>query len=140
MAIRDITLEANRGKWLTIIGPSGSGKTTLLNLMCGLYLPSQGQIFFQNRQLRSDAEWTSLREHHIDFVFPTFNRLPTLTALENVQVPICGVSKSAEIRSQRARELLRQVALARRTYHLPRACFSFLDREGNHPETVKEGI
>ena len=119
VAIRDVTLEVNRGEWLTIIGPSGSGKTTLLNLMCGLDLPSQGQVFFQEHQPRSDAEWTSLRAHHVGFVFQAFNLLPTLTALENVQVPMFGVCKSAAIRSQRALELLEQVDLEQRAHHLP---------------------
>jgi ABC-type lipoprotein export system ATPase subunit len=119
VAIRDVTLEVNQGEWLTIIGPSGSGKTTLLNLMCGLDLPSQGQVFFQDHQPRSDAEWTSLRAHHVGFVFQAFNLLPTLTALENVQVPMFGVCKSAAIRSKRALELLRQVDLELRARHLP---------------------
>ncbi len=119
VAIRDVTLDVNRGEWLTIIGPSGSGKTTLLNLMCGLDLPSQGQVFFQEHQPRSDAEWTSLRAHHVGFVFQAFNLLPTLTALENVQVPMFGVCKSAAVRSQRAWELLRQVDLDQRASHLP---------------------
>ena len=112
-------LEVNRGEWLTVIGPSGSGKTTLLNLMCGLDLPSQGRVFFQERQPRSDAEWTSLRARHVGFVFQAFNLLPTLTALENVQVPMFGVCNSAAIRSQRALELLRQVDLDHRAHHLP---------------------
>jgi putative ABC transport system ATP-binding protein len=119
VAIRDVTLDVNRGEWLTIIGPSGSGKTTLLNLMCGLDLPSQGQIFFQEHLPHSDAEWTSLRAHYVGFVFQAFNLLPTLTALENVQVPMFGVCKSAAVRSRRAWELLRQVELEQRASHLP---------------------
>jgi ABC-type lipoprotein export system ATPase subunit len=119
VAIRDVTLEVTCGEWLSIIGPSGSGKTTLLNLMCGLDLPSQGQVFFQEHQPRSDAEWTSLRAHHVGLVFQAFNLLPTLTALENVQIPMFGVYKSAAIRSQRALELLRQVDLDQRAHHLP---------------------
>ena len=119
VAIKDVTLEVNRGEWLTVIGPSGSGKSTLLNLMCGLDLPSQGQVLFQERQPRSDFEWTSLRACHVGFVFQAFNLLPTLTALENVQVPMFGVCNSAAIRSQRARELLRQVDLEQRAHHLP---------------------
>jgi putative ABC transport system ATP-binding protein len=119
VAIRDVTLEVNRGEWLTVIGPSGSGKSTLLNLMCGLDLPSRGQVFFQESQPRSDAEWTSLRAHHVGFVFQAFNLLPTLTALENVQVPMFGVCNSAAMRSQRALELLRQVDLDHRAHHLP---------------------
>jgi ABC-type lipoprotein export system ATPase subunit len=118
-AIRDVTLEVNRGEWLTIIGPSGSGKTTLLNLMCGLDLPSQGQVFFQDHQPRSGAEWARLRAHHVGFVFQAFNLLPTLTSHENVQIPMFGVCKSAAIRSQRALELLRQVDLDQRAHHLP---------------------
>ena len=119
VAIRDVTLEVHRGEWLAVIGPSGSGKTTLLNLMCGVDLPSRGRVFFQERQPRSDAEWTYLRARHIGFVFQAFNLLPTLTALENVQVPMFGVCKSAAIRSRRAMELLRQVDLEQRAHHLP---------------------
>lgn len=119
VAIRDVTLEVNRGEWVTIIGPSGSGKTTLLNLMCGLDFPSQGQVFFQEHQPRSDAEWTTLRAYNIGFVFQAFNLLPTLTALENIQIPMFGVCRSAAVRSRRAKELLRQVDLVQRAHHLP---------------------
>ena len=119
VAIRDVTMEVYRGEWLTVIGPSGSGKTTLLNLMCGLDLPSQGQVFFQDHQPHTDAEWMSLRAHQVGFVFQAFNLLPTLTALENVQVPMFGVCTSAAVRSQRALELLRQVDLEQRADHLP---------------------
>ncbi len=118
-AIRDVTMEIERGEWLTIIGPSGSGKTTLLNLMSGLDLPSQGQIFFQERQPRSDSDWARLRARHIGFVFQSFNLLPTLTALENVQIPMFGVCGSVSLRHQRAMELLRQVNLVHRAHHLP---------------------
>jgi ABC-type lipoprotein export system ATPase subunit len=119
VAIWDVTLDVHRGEWLTIIGPSGSGKTTLLNLMCGLDLPSQGRVFFQEQQPHSNAEWTDLRARQVGFVFQAFNLLPTLTAIENVQIPMFGVCKSAAIRSQRALELLRQVDLEQRAHHLP---------------------
>ncbi len=119
LALRDVTLEVDHGEWLTIVGPSGSGKSTLLNLMCGLDLPSEGRVFFQGRQPRSDAEWTGLRARHVGFVFQAFNLLPTLTAHENIQVPMFGVCKSTAIRSRRALELLRQVGLDQRAHHLP---------------------
>jgi len=119
VALKDITLEVRRGEWLTIIGPSGSGKTTLLNLMCGLDLPDQGQVFFQDHQPRSTAEWAGLRAHNVGFVFQAFNLLPTLTALENVQIPMFGICRSAAGRRQRALELLQQVDLVQRAHHLP---------------------
>jgi putative ABC transport system ATP-binding protein len=106
------------GEWLTIVGPSGSGKSTLLNLMCGLDLPSSGEVLFQGLRPSSAASWTRLRSRRIGFVFQSFNLLPTLTALENVQIPMFGVY-GRKTRKQRARELLARVGLAHCIGHRP---------------------
>lgn len=119
-ALKGIDLEIAAGEWVTIIGPSGSGKTTLLNLMCGLDRSSKGEVFFQNHKPISRAEWTSLRSSRIGYIFQAFHLLPTLTAVENVEIPMFGVFRRARERRARALDLLYRLDLADRAHHLPR--------------------
>jgi ABC-type lipoprotein export system ATPase subunit len=118
-ALREVTLQLNRGDWMIITGPSGSGKSTLLNIMCGLDEPSSGAVLFEGYGPRTAAEWTSIRARHIGFIFQAFNILPTLTVLENVQVPMFGLLRQAKKRHYRALELLERVGLSHRIDHLP---------------------
>jgi putative ABC transport system ATP-binding protein len=115
----DLTIAA--GDVVAIEGPSGSGKTTLLQLMGALDRPSAGQIFFERRDLNTlgDGELAGLRLRAFGFVFQTFNLIPTLTAVENVEARLAptGVG-DAELR-RRARELLDEVGLSDRAEHLP---------------------
>lgn len=87
-ALQKISLDIYEGEYSIILGYSGSGKSTLLNLIGGLDRPTSGEIFFQNRNLcqMSDTELTRYRRYQIGFVFQFYNLVPTLTALENVQV------------------------------------------------------
>ncbi|MFT4900841.1 MAG: putative ABC transport system ATP-binding protein [Lentimonas sp.] len=108
-----------RGESLAIVGPSGSGKTTLLGLCAGLDLPSEGSVRLLGQaleELNEDAR-ARLRGEQVGFVFQNFQLIPTLTALENVAVPLelRGIAGSA----QKARELLRKVGLEQRMAHYP---------------------
>jgi putative ABC transport system ATP-binding protein len=118
-ALREVTLQINRGSWMIIAGPSGSGKSTLLNIACGLDKPSSGDVFFEGYGPISVAKWTSIRARYIGFIFQAFNILPTLTVLENIQVPMFGILRQARKRRDRALELLERVGLSHRADHLP---------------------
>lgn len=89
-ALREVDLDIEAGELLIIVGPSGSGKSTLLNMIGGMDRPSQGQLLFQGEDLAraSDRQLTLYRRHNVGFVFQFFNLVPTLTALENVQVAV----------------------------------------------------
>jgi putative ABC transport system ATP-binding protein len=117
--LKDITFSLEPGGFLAILGPSGSGKTTLLGLLAGLDRPTSGQVFLDGQELGtlSEDERARVRGEKIGFVFQAFQLIPTLTAQENVQVPmeLRGDSGSAV----RARELLARVGLAGREHHYP---------------------
>jgi len=87
-ALRGVTLDVVRGEFLVVVGPSGSGKSTLLNIVGGMDRPSAGTVTYDNRDLThaSDRELTLFRRREIGFVFQFYNLIPSLTALENVEV------------------------------------------------------
>jgi putative ABC transport system ATP-binding protein len=117
--LKDITFSLEPGGFLAILGPSGSGKTTLLGLLAGLDRPSAGSVFLDGQELGSlsEDERARLRGEKIGFVFQAFQLIPTLTAQENVQVPLelRGDAHAAP----RARELLERVGLDGRGHHYP---------------------
>jgi putative ABC transport system ATP-binding protein len=117
--LKDITFNVSPGEFLAILGPSGSGKTTLLGLLAGLDLPSSGTVHLDGQQLGSmtEDERARLRVEKIGFVFQSFQLMPTLTAQENVQVPL-ELRGESETRS-RARDLLNRVGLSGREHHYP---------------------
>jgi putative ABC transport system ATP-binding protein len=118
-ALADVTLRIDPGEYIAIMGPSGSGKSTLLNLIAGLDRPTSGEVYFEGRAL-SDAGWRGrLRIDRIGFVFQSFNLLPTLTACENVQIPMFEGPLSAGLRRRKAIDLLGLVGLGQRQNHLP---------------------
>jgi putative ABC transport system ATP-binding protein len=117
--LRDVSFQIPQGAFVSIIGPSGSGKTTLLGLLAGLDTPTRGQVFIDNVDITSDSEdqRAKFRGEKIGFIFQSFQLIPTLTALENVGVPL-------ELRGEanapgRARELLNRVGLGDRLHHFP---------------------
>ena len=115
-ALRQASLEVMEGEFLGILGQSGSGKSTLLNLLGGMDRPTSGQVLFENQDLAraNDKALTLYRRHQIGFVFQFFNLVPTLTALENVEVVV-------EIARQpmNAEEAMRLVGLEQRGHHCP---------------------
>jgi putative ABC transport system ATP-binding protein len=87
-ALRDVTLALPRGEFVVLLGPSGSGKSTLLNIMGGLDVPTSGEVLYQGADLAQadEAALTAYRRRHVGFVFQFYNLIPSLTALENVQL------------------------------------------------------
>ena len=119
LALDRVSLKIARGECVAIAGPSGSGKSTLLHVMCGLDRPTSGRVLVEGREPRSAGDWAWLRAERIGFVFQAFNLLPTLTAAENVEVPMFGTGRGRREREARALELLARVGLADRARHRP---------------------
>jgi putative ABC transport system ATP-binding protein len=117
--LRDVSFTVPQGAFVAIVGPSGSGKTTLLGLLAGLDTPTRGHVVLDGESLgaMSEDERARLRGEKVGFIFQSFQLIPTLTALENVQVPL-------ELRGDtgaapRARDLLTRVGLGDRLDHFP---------------------
>lgn len=120
-ALSDLNLQVNKGEFVAIMGPSGSGKTTLLNVLGCLDRPSSGRVILDNVDVAKlpEKELCKIRRNKIGFVFQTFNLLPYLNAIENVELPMESTKKSGSKRRERARELLALVGLAGREEHRP---------------------
>ena len=117
--LRDVNFSLPQGAFVAIVGPSGSGKTTLLGLLAGLDTPSSGTVLLDDEDFSAldEDERARLRGEKVGFVFQGFQLIPTLTALENVQVPLeLRGDSGADVR---ARELLRRVGLGDRLHHFP---------------------
>src|SRR5208337_2537619 len=92
-ALRGVNLAINAGEYIAISGASGSGKSTLLQLLGGLDSPTTGEVLFQNTELGKAISLDSYRSQEVGFIFQAFYLLPTLTAIENVQVPMLAAPK-----------------------------------------------
>jgi putative ABC transport system ATP-binding protein len=117
-ALRGVSLSIDEGESVAITGPSGCGKSTLLHLLGGLDRPTSGEVFFRGTPLGA-MDLDAFRARQLGFVFQSFYLLPTLTALENVQVPMFEAEFSGSERVGRASRLLDEVGLAHRNDHLP---------------------
>lgn len=119
-ALSGVSLEFQKGDFVSIMGPSGGGKTTFLNCLGGLDFPDQGEIYLKDRLLNnlSDKELTELRRKEIGFVFQFFNLMPTLTVQENVELPLL-ISRSARTESKQVQSLLNYVGLLHRAKSFP---------------------
>ena len=117
-ALDGVTLRVAFGELVAVMGPSGSGKSTLLNMLGALDLPTSGQVFVDGQDLAKIRNKDRFRGHTVGFVFQLHNLLPTLSALENVEVPMMG-QVSGRNRRKRAKELLELVGLPDRMNHLP---------------------
>jgi len=117
-ALRNVDLRVETGDCVAIVGASGSGKSTLVNLLCGIDYPTSGAVLWEGRPLRSRRDWSRLRRFRIGIVFQEFNLIPTLTALENVELALLGRRLSAKLRFARAAVVLERVGLASRMHHI----------------------
>ncbi len=120
-ALDKINLEIDQGEFVALVGPSGSGKSTLLNLLGGLDRSTSGELSIQGLGLQNatEEELTAHRRHNVGFIFQSFNLLPTLTALENVALPLMLSGVPLKERHARAADLLQRVGLEHRLDHRP---------------------
>ena len=120
-AVDGVSLEIERGDFVALMGPSGSGKSTMMNLVGSLDLATAGDIHLGDLNIEhlEESELAQIRGRKIGFIFQIFNLIPTLTALENVALPMLFQGIGKEEREQRAFELLRLVGLADRAEHTP---------------------
>jgi len=118
-ALRGVDLTVRRGEFVSIMGRSGSGKSTLLNVLGALDNENAGTVTIEGVDLRHLPEPERFRARVIGFVFQSFHLLPTLTAVENVQIPMFEMPWPAAKRRQRAVELLAMLGLGERLHHLP---------------------
>jgi len=121
-AVNKVNLEVNKATFTAIVGPSGSGKSTLLNLLGLNDYPTSGKIFIDHTDasLKSGRQRRKIRLFRMGFVFQTFNLLPTLNALENVELPMALTQKPPKEQREKAVRLLENVGLGDRLYHRPR--------------------
>lgn len=118
-SLEDVTLHIAPGEFVSLIGPSGSGKSTLLNLIGALDRPDAGRIVVGGYDLSQLERPSHYRSEIVGFVFQFHDLIPTLNAIENVQIPLLGKKLSRKQREQRARELLTEVGLAHRLQAYP---------------------
>ncbi len=120
-ALRGLNLEVKKGEFLAIQGPSGSGKSTAMNLIGCLDIPSKGRIYLESQDISklSESDLAQIRGKKIGFIFQQFNLINTLSALENVMLPMIFQGIDADERKKRATELLTKVGLGDRVHHKP---------------------
>lgn len=118
-ALNDISLEVNKGDFIAIMGPSGSGKSTLLNIIGGLETLTGGEVVLEGSRIDNldENEMVSIRRQKIAYVFQQYHLIPSLTALENVLLPLVFQSRNGA--SDKAMEILKKVGLEKRAGHKP---------------------
>ena len=118
-ALRGVSVSINAGEFVAISGPSGSGKSTLLQLIGGLDTPTSGEVYFEGSQLGTAIDLDTYRAQHVGFVFQAFHLMPTLRAIENVQVPMLALKNSAASRVKKSAALLTEMGLENRLGQFP---------------------
>ncbi|MGB7264540.1 MAG: ABC transporter ATP-binding protein [Terracidiphilus sp.] len=119
VALRGVDVCIDAGEYVTISGPSGSGKSTLLHMLGGLDSPTSGQVLFRGSPLGTAVDLDSYRSRQVGFIFQAFHLLPTLRAVENVQVAMLALSGRGNHRAERAAALLEEMGLRDRMRHYP---------------------
>ena len=121
--VKGVSLTVHAGEFVCLVGKSGCGKTTLLSLLSGLEKPTQGKVSLDGREITSSSEdeLALFRRDNVGFIFQSFNLIPTLSAWENVALPLFPIKMSSEERRLRATELLGKMELGHRIEHLPSA-------------------
>jgi len=120
-ALDGVDVKINKGDFVVIIGPSGSGKSTMMNMVGALDLPTKGSVLLDGQNIAhyDESDLAQLRGKNIGFVFQTFNLIPTLTAKENIGLPMMFQKVGSVEKSERADEILKDVKLTHRGDHLP---------------------
>jgi putative ABC transport system ATP-binding protein len=118
-ALRGVDVYIDAAEYVAISGPSGSGKSTLLHLLGGLDTPTKGEVWFRGSPLGSVVDLDGYRSRQVGFIFQAFHLLPTLRAVENVQVAMLAVKRGANHRAERAAALLEEMGLQDRMRHYP---------------------
>jgi putative ABC transport system ATP-binding protein len=121
--VKGVSLIVNEGEFVCLLGKSGCGKTTLLSLLSGLEKPTQGKVSLDGREITSSSEdeLALFRRENVGFIFQSFNLIPTLSAWENVALPLFPIKMTNDERRKRATELLDKMELGHRIEHLPSA-------------------
>lgn len=121
LALDDISVNFEKEKIYCLLGTSGSGKSTLLNMIAGLEKCSKGNIIFNGKNIEkmNEESLANFRQKYVGFVFQSYNLLPTLTALENVTLPLIFMGVPKKVREKRAKEILNSVGLTERLNHKP---------------------
>lgn len=121
VALDSITFSVKSGELVCLLGTSGCGKSTLLNIMAGLEKPTKGTIKIKNHSIHkmNEKQLTQFRQKHIGFIFQSYNLLPTLTALENVTLPLTFKGFPRTLRNKMAKDMLKSVGLEERLNHKP---------------------
>jgi putative ABC transport system ATP-binding protein len=121
VVLKEVSLEIKKSEFVAITGPSGSGKSTMMHIVGALDKPSYGEVYLKNKDIESmdESSLAHLRGKTIGFIFQDFNLLPTLTAIENVMIPMELLNKSETEARKRARELLEMLGLGDRLHHKP---------------------
>lgn len=120
-ALRNVSLQVRHGEFTAIVGPSGSGKSTLMHIIGALDIPTHGTVILDGQDISrlDDDELARVRGRKVGFVFQSFNLVPTLNAVENVELPLMFQGVDAGERRRRATEVLARVGLAGRIHHRP---------------------
>jgi len=121
--VKGVSISVRAGEFVCLVGKSGCGKTTLLSLLSGLEHPTKGKVFLDGKEITgaSEDDLVLFRRENVGFIFQSFNLIPTLSAWENVALPLFPVKMTNEERKRRATELLEQMELGHRMEHLPSA-------------------
>jgi len=121
--VKNVSLAIDAGEFVCLVGKSGCGKTTLLSLLSGLEKPTKGRVILNGKEMNGASEdaLALFRRENVGFIFQSFNLIPTLSAWENVALPLFPLKMTSEERRKRATELLGKMELGHRTEHLPSA-------------------
>jgi putative ABC transport system ATP-binding protein len=121
--VKDVSISIGAGEFVALVGKSGCGKTTLLSLLSGLERPTSGKVMLDGTEITSatEDELALFRRNNVGFIFQSFNLIPTLSAWENVALPLFPIKMAGDERKRRATELLERMEMGHRMDHLPAA-------------------